>query len=204
MQMPRVLSHLEFIDMPWKNGRGHTTEIFKIEANGLMVFRISSAEVSASGEFSDFSGYDRSLVNIGAGEMVLTHGETSVSSHGEPLLPLAVAHFDGGIRTYCRVSEATRDLNIFCAQNVYFASTVVRTLVAPEFLPVPVSSNTFIFVVDGSLVVQNNEKMQFFVQKGDALLHESEPCQQQDRWLLASASDLPCVIVTVVFRGIEA
>ncbi len=199
--MPRILSRLEFVDMPWKNGRGHTSEIFRIDANGRMVFRISSAEVSASGEFSDFSDYDRSLVNIGAGEMFLTHGETSVSSHGEPLLPLGVAHFDGGIRTHCRVSEATRDLNIFCDRNTYFASTVVRTLITPEFLPVPALSNTFIFVVTGSLVVQNIDKIQFFVQQGDALLHESQPTLQQDRWMLASASNFPCVVVTVVFRN---
>ena len=126
--MPRLLARHEFIDMPWKNGRGITTEIFRIDGNGSMVFRISSAEVSESGEFSDFTGYDRSLVNIGSREMYLTYGEASPDATEDCLSPMAVAHFDGGLRIYCRVTESTRDLNIFCAKDQYFASTIVRKL----------------------------------------------------------------------------
>ncbi len=201
--MPRVLAHHDFIDTPWKNGRGVTTEIFRMDAKGQMVFRISSAVVTESGDFSDFTGYDRSLVNIGAGDMYLTHGVASSDGPGDVLAPMAVTHFDGGVKTYCRVSEGTRDLNIFCAKNQYFASTIVRKLIAPEFFPVPVLSNTLIFVVEGSLVVQNSERLQFFVQQGDALLEESKESRLQDRWMLASASNQTCVLVTIVFRATD-
>ena len=212
--MARVLSSHDFTDMPWKNGHGVTTEIFRMDVNGKMAFRISSASVKASGAFSDFSGYERSLVNIGGGTMFLTHSghEESTSDSDdlnrkkqeEKLPRLGVAHFDGGQKTYCRVEDETRDLNIFCGHDLFFASTVVRQLVAPEFLPVPPSSGTFLFVIEGSLVVQNNERSEFFIQTGEAILQEPSTSESHDRWMLASASAQPCVFVTVIFRALDS
>ena len=196
--MGRILTKKDFTEMLWKNGQGVTTELFRIDHDGRMVFRVSTAAVKESGTFSDFQGYDRSLVNLGPGTMWLTHDgghETEVGVYG-------VSHFDGSLKTSCRVNQATRDLNIFCAKDLYFASTIVRELGKPEFVPIPPTSNVIIYVIKGALVAHNNEKREFFAQTGEAVLREASDSVNAERWMLASASDEVCVYATVVFRKI--
>lgn len=66
--------------MPWKNGGGSTTEI-AIELEGASLsdpfaWRVSSARVEASGPFSGFPGYERSLVLLeGAGLLLDIKGK---------------------------------------------------------------------------------------------------------------------------------
>jgi environmental stress-induced protein Ves len=67
----RKLSHADYLEMPWKNGGGVTTQlaIYPVDA-GLDSFswRISMARVTQSGPFSLFPGIDRSLAVVeGAG-----------------------------------------------------------------------------------------------------------------------------------------
>jgi len=61
--------------MPWKNGGGSTTEI-AIEPAGSslsdpFLWRVSSAQVGASGPFSSFPGYERSLVLVEGAGLIL-------------------------------------------------------------------------------------------------------------------------------------
>ena len=126
--MTRILTKKDFKEMLWRNGQGVTTELYSLESQGVMQFRISTAIVSQSGPFSDFTGYDRSIVNLGPGTMkLMTEGLDS-----RTLGTLDVAHFDGGATTACELIEACRDLNVFCAKDQYFASTISRTLTKPE------------------------------------------------------------------------
>lgn len=57
--------------MPWKNGRGTTLEIFKIED----LFRISQAKISEDGTFSLFPGMDRWILVL-EGEGIVLNGKT--------------------------------------------------------------------------------------------------------------------------------
>jgi len=182
--------------MLWKNGQGVTTELYCLESHGAMQFRISTAIVAQSGPFSDFTGYDRSIVNLGPGKMRLSTAGLEARTLGA----LDIAHFDGGAATDCEITEACRDLNIFCAKDQYFASTISRTLTKPEFIPVPPTSSSFIYVIAGSMVVQNQDTREFFVQTGEAMLREASDSVNADRWMLASASDEACHYVLVVFR----
>ena len=62
--------------MPWKNGLGTTTEIaVHPPGAGLDAFawRVSIADLGASGPFSIFAGYDRTLVQIEGAPMTLSH-----------------------------------------------------------------------------------------------------------------------------------
>jgi hypothetical protein len=98
------------------------------------------------------------------------------------------------------MTEACRDLNVFCAKDQYFASTISRTLTKPEFIPVAGTSSSFIYVISGSMVVQNQDKREFFVQTGEAILREASDGVSPDRWMLASASQEACQYVVVVFH----
>ena len=63
--------------MPWKNGRGSTTEL-AVEPEGAPLdgfdWRVSIAELRGSGPFSTFPGYDRIIVQLDGPSMTLTHG----------------------------------------------------------------------------------------------------------------------------------
>lgn len=198
--MTRILTKSDFKDMPWKNGRGMTTEFYRRNDRGEMVFRISSATLSESGPFSDFTGYDRTLVNLGPGPM-----HVSFHDSNELFLELnSVGHFDGGIAANCHIEAATRDLNVFCRRGQYFASTFIRTLTKPEFLPLTPTDNLFIFVAAGSLVVHDLARQEYLAHENEAILRESRDGLTPDRWMIASASEAPAVFVMVVFRQLDS
>lgn len=78
-----VIAPLQFIEMPWKNGLGTTTEIHRADhANGEMAWRVSIAGVPSDGPFSVFPGYDRHIMVIDGAGMVLKgapEGEITVA-----------------------------------------------------------------------------------------------------------------------------
>lgn len=75
-----ILRPSDYRVMPWKNGSGSTTEI-AIEPAGASLsepfaWRVSSARVEASGPFSNFSGYTRTLMLLeGAGFILDIEGK---------------------------------------------------------------------------------------------------------------------------------
>jgi environmental stress-induced protein Ves len=86
----------DFRVMPWKNGKGSTTELL-IEPPGATVatgflWRLSMAPVEVSGPFSVFPGMDRSLLLVAGSGLELDHGP-----HGRQWLdaPLDLARFQG-------------------------------------------------------------------------------------------------------------
>jgi len=83
----------QFVKLPWKNGLGSTTELLK-ESFGKSDFawRLSIALVSQDGLFSDFDGYDRTLLLLKGGGITLEHGN---GSRQKLDTPLAAASFPG-------------------------------------------------------------------------------------------------------------
>ena len=196
--MIRILTQSDFKTMPWKNGFGVTTEIHRIDHEGSMEFRVSSAAIPSSGPFSDFTGYDRTLVNLGPDSIYLTIGdepESVLENH-------AVVHFDGGVQSSCRVSAPVRDLNVFCARGKYFASTIVRRLLKPEFVPIVPFSNILLYVIRGSLVAQTGDGREFLAHAEQAVFCEPLNPNSLDRWMLTSASEERCIYAAIVFRKI--
>ena len=111
----RSLGPGDYRAMPWKNGRGTTTEIAIHPPSADLAgrpfdWRVSMAEVKEDGDFSAFPGYDRSiLVAEGAG-MELTFDAA-------PMAQLAgigaMTEFSGDWRTSCRLLDgAVRDFNV--------------------------------------------------------------------------------------------
>ena len=182
--------------MPWKNGEGFTTELYRIDHGPEMAFRVSSAKVERSGPFSDFSGYDRTLVNLGPGVMEINVGGRERYS----LRALQSCHFDGGFDTDCVVSSPSEDLNIFCRKEQFFASTIVRSLKKPEFIPLLPGSGWLIFVVSGELCAHSPGGKELLVGAREALVQDIGSVKEQARLMLASSSEDVCDIVAVAFR----
>ncbi|MBA8877481.1 HutD/Ves family protein [Phyllobacterium myrsinacearum] len=122
----RILRSAEHRQMPWKNGKGVTTEI-AVFPEGASVdgfdWRISMAKVPESGPFSAFPDIDRVLAVL-EGEMVL-------SVDGQPREMLtssspAIA-FPGDAPTSAVVLHEVTDLNVMIRRGKFTAR--VRRLV---------------------------------------------------------------------------
>ena len=105
------IGSLDFLAMPWKNGQGVTHEIAREPAGGeKFLWRLSLAEVAASGDFSLFPGYDRIIALVEGEGMELKFEEAPMKRLDRPLEPFG---FQG--EWHCRsrlLGGPCRDLNL--------------------------------------------------------------------------------------------
>ena len=122
----RHLTATDFVRQPWKNGGGSTTRL-AVEGEGeRWLWRLSAADVEQSGPFSDFSGYERTIMLLDGGGMDLEI-DGRVMTLGTPFEPFV---FDGGAKTHCTLRAGpVRDLNLMVDRRRASASVQV---VAPD------------------------------------------------------------------------
>jgi environmental stress-induced protein Ves len=111
----QILGPDDFRAMPWRNGRGTTIEMaHEDDAGGVMLWRISAADVVEAGQFSAFPGVDRVLTLIEGPGFDLDfsgHGRVRV----EMLKPVV---FSGDWTTQAEaVLGPSRDLNVMTARG---------------------------------------------------------------------------------------
>ena len=81
------LTQADYTRQPWKNGKGETVEMWRLENNGQLLVRISRATVTEDGPFSLFPGLHRNLtVLTGAGFRLLG---ADLDLRCNPLVPVA-------------------------------------------------------------------------------------------------------------------
>ncbi|HVK64199.1 MAG TPA: HutD family protein, partial [Polyangium sp.] len=128
---PVQIRHLrpsEYRVMPWKNGLGTTTEI-AIEPPGAglddFAWRLSIAELAASGPFSTFPGIERILLQTEGAPMELVH-----EGRGRRRLALfAPYRFDGAWPTHGELGGTpARDFNIMARRALFRPSAAVHSL----------------------------------------------------------------------------
>ncbi|AOE87899.1 HutD family protein [Pseudomonas sp. TCU-HL1] len=111
MTPSRLLRAADYPRMPWKNGAGSTLEIARDAGDGLDGFgwRLSIADVSESGGFSAFTGYQRVITVLeGAGMHLEVDGQRS-----RDLTALDAFAFDGGSVVQCELIDGPiRDFNL--------------------------------------------------------------------------------------------
>jgi environmental stress-induced protein Ves len=104
-----VIRFETYLETPWKNGGGITHEIARCDGGAGPEWRVSLATIDSDGPFSDFSGYDRTIVPLdGAGfELTFDDGERVVlDQRYEPY------RFAGEKKVECRLlAGRSRDLN---------------------------------------------------------------------------------------------
>ena len=112
----QVIRRASFKRSPWKNGGGVTHEAIRVPPQGdAFLWRVSVAEIAASGPFSEFAAYNRTMVLLkGDGmELELANGQQRILRRvGE------LAEFDGGLAAHCRLlGGPCVDLNLMVAKN---------------------------------------------------------------------------------------
>lgn len=110
--MKRHLTQADFTVMPWRNGLGSTTQMFRMDENGQIKWRISRASVTQDGDFSIFAGIARNLTVI-AGPGFRLFGD-GVDLAANPLRPIAFSG-DTPLRAE-NVLGASEDFNVMTAQ----------------------------------------------------------------------------------------
>jgi uncharacterized protein len=150
LQVQRFAAHRR---MPWRNGGGVTYEVVRSPVDSdspEFDWRISIAEVAASGPFSAFPGVDRLIMLVDGGEMTLT-----VDGPRHPLWPLEPFAFDGGSDTSCEVAAPTRDLNVMTRRGHAAATVEVLRMERPDSVLVHPADPLVLVGLAGAVVVSS-------------------------------------------------
>ena len=108
--------------MPWRNGLGSTIEVLKHQPGDSFQWRLSMADVTEDGAFSDFSGYDRCLILINGAGVTLTDNKKQTWVLKSQL---DTAHFKGEDLINARLHDGPiRDFNLMtrrqnCSAKVF-------------------------------------------------------------------------------------
>ncbi len=129
----RILHRTDYQSMPWKNGGGTTTEIWKVTSSaGEMLWRLSIADVASDGPFSEFAGIDRWIMVVeGSGmELSIEGGTKRLDRLHEPLF------FSGDAKTTCRLlGGPIRDFNFMIRRSFGRGTLQVFQLTAKATTP---------------------------------------------------------------------
>lgn len=109
------LTPADYIRQPWKNGRGVTTELWRIETAGQLLVRLSRASVVEDGAFSLFPGIARNLTVLSGPGFRLT-GD-GLDFRCEPLIPVA---FPGNVAVTATETNGQQsdDFNVMTADHL--------------------------------------------------------------------------------------
>lgn len=164
-----VIRKSSFTPVPWKNGGGLTHEALRVPANEERFrWRVSVAQIDASGPFSIFSGYSRRMVLLHGDGIRLTFGgaaETLLKTPGD------LAEFDGGLATACELlGGPCVDLNLIVSKSMRDVSARVENVGEPRSLQAPLRGTLLIFAVTGVLSVKPENSPPIELQAWDLAL----------------------------------
>jgi len=137
---------------PWKNGGGITHEAIRMPAGGdSFRWRLSVACIDRSGPFSDFAGYNRTMVLLQGNGAVLKFARGGVRllrDVGD------VAEFDGALAARCELENGPCvDLNLIVTKSLAGVHARVRRLLEPLALAAA-DGSTLIFPIDAAVVLR--------------------------------------------------
>ncbi len=151
----RILHSRNYQRMPWKNGGGTTTEIWKAASPaGEMLWRLSIADVASDGPFSEFPGIDRWIMVISGKGMELKIAGLGARRLDLPFEPL---FFPGDAKTDCTLIDGPiRDFNFMIARSFGKGTLQVSRLAAG--MTAPLGENTAaVHVLAGSAEIETND-----------------------------------------------
>jgi environmental stress-induced protein Ves len=149
----KIVRKSSFIASPWKNGGGITHEAYRLPATGVdFQWRLSVAQIDASGPFSDFTGYRRTMVLLRGAGMRLSH------ANGDRVLlknPGDITEFDGASATGCDLlGGPCFDLNLMTSKSLPAARVGVARLGDDLKLKAPPRRTMLVFCIAGRLVLR--------------------------------------------------
>ncbi len=153
-----VLGFRDYPVTPWKNGQGVTRDIFMSGADGTQFdWRLSLADVGQSGDFSDFSGYERTITLLDGDGFLLDFEDGSRKELNRIHQPFV---FDGGAPLRCQLyGGPSRDLNLMVRRDRAGARVGIREISGALEFELDGSFIHLFFCLRGSLqVTENNDR----------------------------------------------
>ena len=177
MTEPTRIAQKDFVRSRWKNGLGYTDQI-AIEPPqadlrlGNYLWRVSTAQIESSSDFSVFPNHDRLLVILSGGGVRLSHlDEENGFAETVDLPQLEPYEFPGDLKSRCELtSGAVKDLSVFFRKGMSAGAEIVHLQAEQIWSWEPQGRWNLIFVLRGSLQVQ--------VQDLDITLSEGEALRQ--------------------------
>jgi uncharacterized protein len=144
-----------YVSMPWRNGLGSTLELLKqdLPDGSGFAWRLSMADVTSDGEFSNFSGYDRCLL------LLEGRGLTLQSGGREQRLdqPLQAARFRGDDPTYARLHDGPiKDFNIMTQRQHCAARVTSQASAEPRKIEID-ADLLLIYAVETGLRIESEQ-----------------------------------------------
>jgi uncharacterized protein len=105
----------DYSRQPWKNGRGVTTELWRLEQDSGLLVRLSRAAVVEDGPFSVFPAIERNLTVLsGPGFRLMGRG---LDIRCKPLIPVA---FPGDVEVAASETggQQSEDFNVMTARSL--------------------------------------------------------------------------------------
>jgi environmental stress-induced protein Ves len=172
MSMPAAVLIIRKSSLPpirWKNGGGITHEVIRVPPSAEpFLWRVSIAHIETAAAFSDFAGYQRTMVLLRGAGMALqfANGERQVLRQIGDL-----AQFDGALRVHCELLDGPcMDLNLMVAKTAASASTRVQRLHAPLLLEACSEEAVLLACVQGTIVLQGDGADAAALEPGDVAL----------------------------------
>ena len=136
--------------MPWKNGQGVTREIAREPRAGEdFLWRLSIAEVTASGDFSLFPGYDRTITLIEGAGMRLVFEEAPEKRIERRFEPF---DFNGDWFCHCKlIGGPVRDFNLMVDRKRARGRTEAVRLSGPPLEQSVAAGWLFVYCAEGAL-----------------------------------------------------
>ena len=149
----RIVRQSQFKASPWKNGGGITHEAMRVPARGdAFRWRVSVAHIDASGPFSDFAGYARTMVLLrGAGiALKLSDGtQRSMRAAGD------MVQFDGALGVECELLNGPCvDLNLMTSNAMGPVHARVERLQGPHFCAARRDESMLVFPIDAAIEIR--------------------------------------------------
>jgi uncharacterized protein len=116
----RFFRSQDFVAVPWKNGGGTTFEIGRSDSSEIFGWRLSVADVKASGPFSQFPDHQRVLAVVDGKGMKLLGSIITLAA-----VPMVPVHFSGTEQIYGQLVDGScRDFNLIFDPRSYEADVV--------------------------------------------------------------------------------
>lgn len=177
--------------MPWKNGGGSTSEIFRYPENQeAWQWRISIAEVASDGAFSLFPGCQRSLTLLSGAGMFLHFENNTV----ELKPPYASVYFSGEDKLSAELIDgATTDFNVIW-QTATHQITVERRAMHGTLWFIPEENvSWFVYFISGHGILKSDPNSPE-IQTGDSIW--LRPNESQQRLMLEAFGEALWVKIT--------
>lgn len=164
--MIEIISQKNLQAMPWKNGKGKTDQISIFPAGSTVqknnfLYRLSSAPVIESGEFSLFPGMHRILVPIQGAGFAL---DSDVYEKFE------IAQFSGDTKIFCTLlKDSVVDLGLIYDPNKIKAHPRVLHLKSDFMISIESASHYLVSVLSGDIQIENK-----FLKMPETALFENE------------------------------